>query len=58
MSQILGVSCFLDYEKSKLESKRGLVLAVLDWLDQGYNARKVILEVYASSVLQCTVSGR
>ena len=25
---------------------------------QGYNARKVISEVYASFVLQCTVSGR
>ena len=25
---------------------------------QGYNARKVISEVYASIVLQCTVSGR
>jgi len=26
--------------------------------DQGYNAMKVILEVYASFVLQCTVSER
>ena len=25
---------------------------------QGYNARKVMSEVYASLVLQCTVSGR
>ena len=25
---------------------------------QGYNTRKVISEVYASFVLQCTVSGR
>ena len=25
---------------------------------QGYNARKVISEVYASFVMQCTVSGR
>ena len=26
--------------------------------DQGFNARKVISEVYAYFVLQCTVSGR
>jgi len=26
--------------------------------DQGYNARKVISEVYASFVLHCTVSAR
>ena len=29
-----------------------------DGLTQGYNARKVTSEVYASFVLQCTVSGR
>ena len=29
-----------------------------DSLDQGFNARKVISEVYASFVLQCTVTGR
>ena len=26
--------------------------------NQGYNSKKVILDVYASFVLQCTVSGR
>ena len=26
--------------------------------EQGFNARKVISEVYASFVLQCTVTGR
>ena len=30
----------------------------MDTYGQGYNARKVIWEVYASFVLQCTVSGR
>ena len=30
----------------------------LNILTQGFNARKVISEVYASFVLQCTVSGR
>ena len=30
----------------------------LDWIFQGYNARKVISEVYPSFVLQCTVSAR
>ena len=30
----------------------------LQTLPQGYNARKVILEMYTSFVLQCTVSGR
>ena len=30
----------------------------LQTLPQGYNARKVISEVYASFELQCTVSGR
>jgi len=29
-----------------------------DAIRQGYNARKVISEEYASFVLQCTVSGR
>jgi len=32
--------------------------ALRDDFKQGYNARKVISEVYASFVLQCTVSGR
>ena len=35
-----------------------LKLVDIDSLGQDYNARKVILEVYASFVQQCTVSGR
>ena len=31
---------------------------IKDILNQGYNVRKVISEVYASFVLQCSVSGR
>ena len=30
----------------------------LDWIFQGYNATKVISDVYPSFVLQCTVSAR
>ena len=33
-------------------------ISVKYMLNQGCNARKVISEVYASFVLQCTVSGR
>ena len=33
-------------------------LYYIDILKQGCNARKVISEVYASLVLQCTISGR
>ena len=31
---------------------------IIESFNQGFNARKVISEVYASFVLQCTVTGR
>jgi len=36
----------------------GFKYSVVIQTNQGYNARKVVSEVYASFVLQCTVSGR
>ena len=37
---------------------RFTTVPVKAWSDQGFNARKVISEVYASFVPQCTVIGR
>ena len=34
------------------------LMSLIHTLAQGYNARNVISEVYASFVLQCSVSGR
>ena len=60
-NQFLGKSIewFINYDRTKKQAdKQRLNFIYQDTVVQGYNARKVISEVYASFVLQCTVSGR
>ena len=48
----LSFDCKLNFELLKTKKEQSLGVA------QGYNARNVILKVYTSLVLQCTISGR
>ena len=49
----------MSYDRTKKQAdKQRLNFIYQDTVVQGYNARKVIFEVYASFLLQCTVSGR
>ena len=52
----------VSFSRGKISNQKCRATKYLDHLVdteiQGYNARKVILEVYASFDLQCTVSGR
>ena len=50
------LSDLLKYDINDLKLTRQSA-SIKDGDIQGYNARKVISEVYASFVLQCTVSG-
>ena len=47
-----------EFIKCRLESYLVIFTATKHYVNQGNNARKVISEVYASFVLQCTVFGR
>jgi len=57
MEDIFVFLGFLGHFSSLEEADLFGVLSRCAWY-QGYNARKVISEVYASFVLQCTVYGR
>ena len=53
--QVIKAKCLLllqDIETRRLSERQR------EGFSQGWNARKVISEVYASFVLQCTVTGR
>ena len=51
-------SCAVQWHKSCFGSLTSKISNHLQSCIQGFNARKVISEVYASFVLQCTVFGR